>query len=88
MSKWYFTFGFDHVLADGRVQLDENWTKRGLVLASRYVVVLAADEMAARRVFIEVMGNRWASVYDAVRGPKIVARYGMTELELLPGGLR
>lgn len=51
MATFYVTFGSGHHREAPRAHHDGWWT------------VIAADELAARRAVIDVIGRRWSSIY-------------------------
>lgn len=65
-SNWYITFGSAHSDPPG-------------LLVGKYLKVEAADELAARRKVIALIGRRWAFIYpeDAFRWQ--IEAYGLTE---------
>lgn len=69
---WTFTFGYGHVLRDGKIQSDG---KGGLPLHDYYVVIRADTEQQARVKMTAVFGpGGWAGVYDWSRAPGVVDR--------------
>ena len=70
MSKYYFTFGSNHMDIDGNS------------LGQKYVVVEASDPMTARETFVAVRGIKFSSQYREEQFLPQIDAYGLTEIKL------
>jgi hypothetical protein len=78
-ASWFFTYGPDHVLLDGRVTVDQREEKPGLPLSGFYVLIPAPNDGTATARLLEVFGPEYSSMYPERGGPQAMER-----MELLP----
>lgn len=83
-TQWIVTFGGDHVLRSGEIQLGTADTG-GLPLGKFFVAVRAATREEARAKVIDVFGpGNWCDVYPKDRGWGIIRRFGLLPLFSVP----
>jgi hypothetical protein len=86
-TQWIVTFGGDHVLRSGRVQLAAP-ELGGLPLGKFCAVILADTAAQARARVIEIFGaGNWCDIYPADKGGEITRRYRLQPLFSVPASL-
>lgn len=87
MPQWVVTFGADHVLRGGQVQLADP-ELGGLPLGKFFAVLFAETAAQARARVIDVFGpGNWCDIYPLEEGLEVISpKYGLKPLFTLDAG--
>jgi hypothetical protein len=77
--SYYFTFGPDHVLRNGRIHHADP-ELGGMSLGGYFVLIGAPSEAEARAIMVDVFGSNWSGVHEGDRGRVLIGRYELRQL--------